>query len=224
MVLVYRQLQFCGPYQASFSLNFPSQIFVTAIGTNSGKTFISALLAQRLGATYWKPIQSGSPTDSAQIREWLGQDWPIWSEAFRLKEPASPHFAAAKEGLHIQISDVKMPIINGPLVVEGAGGLLVPINESETMADLIRHLKLPLVLVIDHYLGAINHSLLTIQEIKRRGLIIAGIVFNGEDFQGAEPILEKAAQAPVLLRLPRLAEVNSQALTHWSEKISLPNA
>jgi dethiobiotin synthetase len=182
--------------------------FVTAIHTDSGKTLASAIITQALKADYWKPIQCGEPTDSNQIRAFLGPDTKIHTERYCLRTPASPHFAAKQEGLNIEINDFALPETENFIVTEGAGGLLVPLNQKQTIADLATHLALPVVLVINHYLGALNHSLLTLSELEHRGLPVHGLIFNGPDFQEAEPILLAKAQAPCLLRIPHLPFVD----------------
>lgn len=179
--------------------------FVTAIHTDSGKTFSSAILLHHLKADYWKPIQCGFPGDSEFIREVAPFSTTLHPERHRLQTPASPHFAARKEEVTIELSDFRLPDTNGrPLIVEGAGGLMVPLNSKNTLADLISHLNIPVILVINHYLGALNHSLLTLAELERREIPIAGIIFNGEDFQGAEEIILSRTQSPCLLRIPTL--------------------
>ena len=199
-----------------------NRYFVTAVGTDSGKTLVSALLCKKLAAAYWKPIQCGLPADSDQIRQWLGEPQTIFPERYQLSIPASPHYAAEKEGLTIEISNFGLPITHQNLIVEGAGGLLVPVSKEATIADLILHLGLRAILVVNHYLGSINHTLLTLSELKRKNIDLAGIVFNGTDFQDAESIILAKAQAPCILRLPHLDRINDEALNFWSNQVHLP--
>lgn len=200
-----------------------SGCFVSAIHTDSGKTLASALLCLALKADYWKPVQCGLPADSDQISHWLGTGVRVHPERHRLSTPASPHYAAAMEQTAIRVSDFSLPASQGRnLVVEGAGGLLVPLNEDETLADLILATGLPLILVINHYLGAISHSLLTLSEIHRRGIPLAGLIFNGTDFQDAESVLLRAAGCPCLLRLPRLEEISLPVLQDYAARIRFP--
>ncbi len=199
-------------------------IFVTAIHTDSGKTLASAVLASHLKAHYWKPVQCGLPADTDQIKAWMGVEVQTHPERFRLQTPASPHFAAQKEGVQIRLSDFQMPDFEGaPLVVEGAGGLMVPLSQELFLADLAKHLNLPLVLVVNHYLGALNHTLLTLTEIKQRNLPLAGIIFNGEDFQDAESVILKQAGCPCILRIPKLEILNREVIKSLSEKITWEN-
>lgn len=194
--------------------------FVTAIHTDSGKTLASAILVHALQAQYWKPVQCGFPTDTDQIKSWFGNQVVCHPEQFRLETPASPHFAAEKEGLEISINDFEIPQTNGnPLVVEGAGGLLVPLSKKYFLADLVEKLELPVILVINHYLGALNHGLLTLQELKNRQIPVQGIIFNGTDFQKAEPVLLDKAECPCLLRIPVLEKVTLKEIQHLSHSI-----
>jgi dethiobiotin synthetase len=200
--------------------SFPDRIFVTAIGTDSGKTLTSAVLVNHLRAAYWKPVQCGSPTDSSWMASMLPET-VIIPERYCLKIPASPHFAAENEGITISLEDFSLPDVQGLLVVEGAGGLMVPLNGKEVLADLISALRLPVILVINHYLGALNHSLLSIAELERRNIPVAGLVFNGTDFQNAESIILARCPAPCILRIPKLDEVNPNAIEELSNKVNL---
>lgn len=197
----------------------PNRFFVTAIGTDSGKTVVSAILARALNATYWKPIQCGTPTDTDQIMHWLGKTWPIVPERYRLLEPCSPHQAAYLERKEIDRSDFSLPRINGGLIVEGAGGLLVPINASETVADVAKQLQLPVILVVNHYLGSINHSLLTLQALQQKEIPLAGVVFNGVDFQQSESLILNRAGCPCILRIRRESAITSSVIDQYSRSV-----
>jgi dethiobiotin synthetase len=197
------------------------RVFVSAIGTDSGKTLVSAILTKKWQASYWKPIQCGTPTDSEEISKLCGPETFVFPEVHFLKTPASPHFAARQEGREINLSDFSLPETPGSLVVEGAGGLLVPINRTQTIADLVQHFDLPLVLVVNHYLGSLNHSLLTIHEINRRQMPIYGIVFNGIDFQDAESVILEAAQVPCLFRIQKWPEVSAESISAFCLNLSI---
>lgn len=197
-----------------------NSFFISAIGTDVGKTVVSAIFLTHLKASFWKPIQCGTPTDSDQIRKWL-PEVKIFPERYLLKTPASPHFAAEREQVNIQLADFTLPKSDGYLIIEGAGGLLVPINQTETQADLISHLNIPVVLVVRHYLGSINHSLLTISEIHRREIPLAGIVFIGTDFQDAETIILSHSNAKCLFRLPEFPEINAKMVVDFSLRLDL---
>ena len=193
--------------------------FITAIHTDSGKTLASAILTYALKADYWKPVQCGEPADTDQIKSWLGPEVVCHPERYRLETPASPHFAAEKEGVSIRLSDFELPETDNHLIVEGAGGVLVPVSSNETIADLIEQLGLPVILVINHYLGALNHGMLTIRELKRRQIPLAGIIFNGEDFQNAESILLQEAGCSCLLRIPKMESVGLEQIRQLSTQL-----
>ncbi|HEV2481671.1 MAG TPA: dethiobiotin synthase [Puia sp.] len=164
-------------------------IFITGIGTGVGKTMIAAMVTEALGAWYWKPVQAGF--DEGTDAEWVGarisDKGRILPEAYKLRLPASPHIAAREEGAVISLDSLaeKLPA-QRPLVVEGAGGLFVPLNDTEFMADLALKLHATVILVSRNYLGSINHSLLTAEACKVRGLRVAGWIFNDHymDYEG----------------------------------------
>lgn len=194
-------------------------IFVTGTDTGVGKTVVSALLTLNLPGewSYWKPIQSGLPplapsTDRADVAGWTrlpARRLP--EEAYRLKLPASPHVSAPAEGLRIEMAKLKLPAAT-PLVAEGAGGILVPINDRETMLDLMAALGLPVVLVARTALGTINHTLLSLAALRQRGLEIAGLVLNGEPVPTTTATLRQWGGVPLIAELPPLAAVNPQTL------------
>ena len=204
-------------------------IFITGIGTGVGKTMIAAMVAEALGAYYWKPVQAGfaDGTDAEWIAERLSAPEPqtaagsdgrpgampaagsgtaavsrVLPEAYKLKLPASPHIAARKEGVVISLETLaaKLPV-QRPLVVEGAGGLFVPLNDTEFMSDLALRLDATVILVSRNYLGSINHSLLTAEACRVRGLRVAGWIFNDQylDYEGE---IVKWSGLPALASVP----------------------
>ncbi|HVU55511.1 MAG TPA: dethiobiotin synthase [Puia sp.] len=159
-------------------------IFITGIGTDVGKTVVSAIVTEALGAAYWKPVQAGY--DQGTDAQWVGARISgggdrIKPEVYKLRLPASPHIAAREEGVTISLDKIAavMPE-ERPLVIEGAGGLMVPLNESEFVIDLINKLNAKVLLVSKNYLGSINHSLLTAAVCQARGVDVAGWIFNGD--------------------------------------------
>ena len=161
-----------------------SPIFITGIGTGIGKTVVSAILTEALEADYWKPVQAGLEpiTDSAWVKDNLSNTHSVvHPESYRLKMAASPHYSARQEDIAITVQRIsnEIPIYNRNLIVEGAGGLFVPLNEHEFIKDLIIALRAKVVLVSRKYLGSINHSLLTAAECKRNNIPVAGWFFNG---------------------------------------------
>ena len=165
-------------------------IFITGIGTGVGKTLISAIVTEALGAHYWKPVQAGfaDGTDSEWVGERISAPSLVAPELYKLKLPASPHIAAREEGAVISLdkiatvlSEISAALPAGrPLVIEGAGGLLVPLNEREFVLDLVKKLDATVILVSRNYLGSINHSRLTAEVCRSHGLRVAGWIFNDQ--------------------------------------------
>ncbi len=176
------------------------KLFVTGIGTDVGKTIVSAILVEALKADYWKPIQAGyeNGTDTQLVKQLISNNTStLFKETYLLKTPASPHLAAANDGVKIELSDLILPEgNNSTIVIEGAGGLLVPLNDTDYVIDLIKHFDCEVVLAARNYLGSINHTLLSIEALKSRGIKIAGIVFNGERNKSTEEIILKKYDFP----------------------------
>ena len=182
--------------------------FISGIGTEVGKTVTSAFLQLALDADYWKPVQAGDLDfgDRDRVQSWTGMDASRYHpERYRLRTPASPHYAAQIDGVNIKLTDFELPDTGDrPLLVEGAGGLLVPLNEQDTMLDLVQHLDLPIILVSRHYLGSINHTLLSVEVLRGRGCELAGIIFSGGENPESARIIAKLSGVPVLAELPEL--------------------
>ncbi|OQP54476.1 dethiobiotin synthase [Niastella populi] len=188
------------------------RIFITGIGTGIGKTFVSAMLAKALNADYWKPVQAGfeDGTDSEWVANWLKDTGSVvHPEVYRLKKPASPHIAAREEGITIDLAKIckKIPQNDRTLLIEGAGGLLVPLNESQFVADLIKELGAKVILVSRNYLGSINHSLLTARVCREMQIPVIGWVFNDQYLNYEEEIVKWS-------NLPRIASIP------WTENIN----
>ena len=192
--------------------------FVTAIGTDSGKTLVSAILLTALKAHYWKPIQAGFPTDTHTIRTWLpNQEINFHKEAYALKMAASPHAAAGAENIKITLKDITLPDTAArPLVIEGAGGLMVPLNDREFMIDLAMYVDAEIILVADLYLGSINHTLLSVDLLKSRGCKVKGIVFNGPENKTSQEFILNYAQFPLLLHIRPEKEINTQVINRYA--------
>lgn len=187
-------------------------IFVTGTDTGIGKTVVSAWLALHARADYWKPVQSGldpEGSDSDQVLRLSGAR--LHRETYRLSQPLSPHLAAQRDSVHIALEAFVRPDADR-LVVEGAGGVLVPLNEQHTMIDLMLHLKLPVLLVARSGLGTINHTCLSVQALRARQVSIAGVVMVGEPNAANRAAIEHYAQVPVLAELPHYAQVTRPAL------------
>ena len=191
--------------------------FVTGIGTEVGKTVVSAILTEALEADYWKPIQAGDldHTDTDKVREWISNEKTTFHpEAFALQTPMSPHAAAEIDNIHIRSKAIKYPETTNTLIVEGAGGILVPINPTETIADLIST-DCKVILVSRHYLGSINHTLLTVNYLRQRNFSIAGIIFNGEEYPSTEEIIKKMAGVRILGRINQEESVSADMIKKY---------
>ncbi len=194
------------------------RFFITAIGTDCGKTLVSAIFCEALKAAYWKPVQTGAPPkDSDTVRDLVSFPIEIFPETHLLSEPVSPHHAAKLEGIEIELSEFVLPKTESHLIVEGAGGLLVPLNNrGDFLIDFAQSHSLEVVLVIRLYLGCINQALLSINELRRRKANIKGLVFNGTDTFGAIEIIQSISQLPVLLHLKEEKEINSEIVIKYS--------
>ncbi|UQD55721.1 dethiobiotin synthase [Flavobacterium sp. K5-23] len=167
------------------------KIFVTGIGTDVGKTIASAIIVESLEADYWKPIQAGDleNSDTIKVKSYVSNSKTVFhNNSYALKTPASPHYAAELDGVTIDLNKITEPETNNHLVVEGAGGVFVPINNTDCVIDLIQS-DYKVVVVSRHYLGSINHTLMTIESLKNRNITIAGIVFSGEENKATESII-----------------------------------
>lgn len=198
--------------------------FITGIGTDVGKTVVSAILAEALRATYWKPVQAGDLSfgDKDRVKNWCSDAVTVLPNRFALQTPASPHFAAQLDGISMLLSDFSLPEVSGNLIVEGAGGLLVPINQQgDLYADLIKHLGVPVILVSRHYLGSINHTLMTLEILKNRSISVEYIVFVGDENPATESIITQLYPDPAVIRIPLANEVDAQFVCEQAEKISV---
>jgi len=208
-------------------LNKP--IFITGIGTGVGKTLVSAIVTEALGADYWKPVQAGfeDGTDTIAVKELLSNPQSIvHDELYKLKTPASPHIAARIDGITINNTSIQekattilQQIGSKPLVIEGAGGLLVPLTETEMVADLITLLNAKVILVSRNYLGSINHSLLTAAYCRSKGIDVAGWIFN-DDYMNYETEIVKWSGYPSLGSIPKLGTINQTIIREQANRLS----
>ncbi|MDX1903151.1 MAG: dethiobiotin synthase [Thermonemataceae bacterium] len=200
-------------------MNSAKTYFVTAIHTDSGKTLSSAIIATALQADYWKPIQSGLPKDATTIQELVSYPIQIHRSAYEFRKPASPHDAAEAENCLIDLNHIQVPQTENHLVVEGAGGILVPLNAEHFVIDIAQKFGMEIILVINIYLGCINHSLLSIQELKRRSLSVKGIIFNGERNKATEDIILHYSGYPCLLRIEQENKIDKDLVESYAQKI-----
>jgi dethiobiotin synthetase len=190
-------------------------LFVTGIGTGIGKTIVSAVLVEKLKADYWKPIQSGDldKSDSLSVKSLISNTvTKIHPETYRLTQPFSPHKSAAIDGITINQDTIHMPKTNNTLIVEGAGGLMVPLNNQFLMIDLIKKLDTEVVLVSQNYLGSINHTLLSIYALKNCGIPIRGIIFNGKKEIYSEEFILENSGVKLLGHVPEYNVIDKKAI------------
>lgn len=194
--------------------------FITGIDTEVGKTMISAIVTEALEADYWKPIQAGDldNSDTHKVERLISnKKTKFHKNTFALMTPMSPHAAAEIDGVTVSSKTIIRPETDNDLVVEGAGGLLVPISDSETIADLIAPTD-KVILVSRHYLGSINHTLLSIEALRCRGLDCFGIIYSGNETKTTEDIIEKMSGVPVIGRVEEEEEFTAEVIKKYAGK------
>ena len=200
------------------------KFIVTGIGTDIGKTVVSSILAEALKATYWKPVQAGDldNSDSLKIKKWCSESVQVLPEVFRLSQPLSPHSAAEIDNIKITANDLVLPEVDGNFILEGAGGIMVPLNQEGLLfVDLIPMWNLPVILVSRHYLGSINHTLLTAEILQNRGTKIEGVIFVGDENKSTESIILSKTKLKLIARIPIVEEITSEFIKDQAKKISL---
>lgn len=197
--------------------------FITGIGTGIGKTIVSAILTEKLKADYWKPVQSGDLeiSDSLFVKHLVSPDTVIHPEAYRLSEPLSPHLSARLDGINITLESIRKPQTSNHLIIEGAGGLMVPLNDDELILDLIKSLQAQVIVVSQNYLGSINHTLLTLEILKANQIDIAGLIFNGTANEESEQYITQYSKVKVLGRIPKMSIVDSEHIAEAGQYINL---
>lgn len=198
------------------SAHWPSEIFVTGTDTGIGKTVVSAILSRGLNASYWKPIQAGleEETDTEFVQRTTDLSVKqIIPERYRLQTPMSPHAAAEIDEVSIKMTDFEMPNYETDhLVVEGAGGLMVPFNDEDMIIDLISYLELPTVLVARSTLGTLNHTFLSLEMLRKRDIPILGVVLNGPRHESNYRTIRKYGDVDILAEIETIDEMNSSSL------------
>jgi dethiobiotin synthetase len=193
--------------------------FVTGTDTDVGKTLASAVLTYVLKACYWKPIQSGiadAPPDTVTVQQLteLPADHFL-KPVYEFQASLSPDQAAAKESIIINIESIQLPFLNKPLIVEGAGGIYVPLNEEHCMLDLMKKMALPVIIVARGTLGTINHTLLTIEGLRQNNIPIHGIIFNGDLNPANQKAIEKWGKVKTLFHIPKFDKIDAPTLQRW---------
>lgn len=198
-------------------------IFITGTGTDVGKTLISAIVTEALQADYWKPVQAGyaDGTDSLRVKDMLSNEkTKVHPELYKLKMPASPHLAAPAEDVKIRIKDIvaHVPKTKNILIIEGAGGLMVPLNEKQLTVTLIKKLKAKVIIVSKNELGSINHSLLTAAVLKKEKIHVAGWIFT-EEYKSYEEDIAKWSGYPVIAKVKHLPVISKEIIREEAIKM-----
>ncbi|MEJ7692485.1 dethiobiotin synthase [Daejeonella sp.] len=198
-------------------------IFITGIGTGVGKTITSAIIVEHLQADYWKPIQAGDldNTDTDSVRSLVSNERSVFHpEAYRLTQPFSPHKSAAIDNITIDINAIELPVTNNRLVIEGAGGLMVPLNDSDLMIDLIKKFDAEVVLVSQNYLGSINHTLMSLEVLASRNIAVKAIAICGSNDVSSEFVIANYYQSKMIF-IPQLDLHDKEAIANAAKSIDL---
>lgn len=197
-------------------------IFITGIGTGIGKTVTSAVLVENLKADYWKPVQSGDLdySDTDKVKELVSNNKSVFHpEAYRLTQPFSPHKSAEIDGVRIELSKIILPETENQLIIEGAGGLMVPLNDTDLMIDLIKKFDAEVVLVSQNYLGSINHTLMSADILKSKEISLNMIIFCGEENKSSEDIISKQLNTRII-RIPFFKDLKKKDLAEFAKIVS----
>lgn len=195
-----------------------SKIMIAGIGTEVGKTVVSAIIATLLKGDYWKPVQCGDEegSDTALMKKWLGSEHTIFNPAYSLKAPLSPHHAACLENVFIDEKQIHLPQTLRPLIIEGVGGVLVPLNDKTLSIDVFKHWDCKWIIVSKHYLGSINHTLLTLEYLKQQKFPLLGIIFNGSPNLESETVILQTSQLPCLGRLKNETYIDRKIIQRYA--------
>jgi dethiobiotin synthetase len=201
------------------------KLFITGIGTDVGKTVASAIVVEALQADYWKPIQAGDIdfSDTHKVNNLVSchtersRSAQFHPNAYALNTPASPHYAAQLDEIVIDLKKITDPKTDNHLVIEGAGGILVPLNDNDCIADLIQK-DYKVIVVSRHYLGSINHTLLTIEALKSRKISVAGIIFSGDENKATEEIILKKSGAKFIGRIENEPYFDQNVIRYYADK------
>jgi dethiobiotin synthetase len=200
-------------------------IVVAGIGTGVGKTLVSSILVEALEADYWKPIQAGDleQSDTLKVKSLISNKKSFFHpEAYRLNTPMSPHAAAKIDGIEIDLKKLSLPQTNNALVVELAGGLMVPVNSKELNIDLLKKWQATVILVSQNYLGSINHTLLSLEVMKHHNILISGIIFNGEENKSSEDFILNYSNVKQLGKIPLLNIQTKEEIKKTASTLILP--
>lgn len=197
--------------------------FITGIGTGVGKTVVSAVLTEALNADYWKPVQCGTAegTDRERVESLISNATSVMhKESYCFQEPASPHLAAGLENIKIKMDGFLIPEAGEHLIIEGAGGLMVPLNDDAFVIDLAREFEAKVILVIRNYLGCINHTLLSIDYLVKNDFPVKGIILIGNFDKAVRSVIVNYSELPVLAEMTELIEISKEAILNQASKIN----
>jgi dethiobiotin synthetase len=195
------------------------KLFITGISTDVGKTIASAIIAEALQADYWKPIQAGDleHSDTHKVQSLISNTHSQFHpNSYALQTPASPHLAAAKDGITIDLNQIQEPATTNHLVIEGAGGILVPLNDTESVVDIIQP-DYKVIVVSRHYLGSINHTLLTVEALQNRKIQVAGIIFSGDENTSTESIILSRTGLAYIGRIVQEPYFDSNVISEYAD-------
>lgn len=215
MCLILRQAQ-----HDTFLMN--QKIIIAGIGTDTGKTVASAILCTALKADYWKPVQAGDleNTDSHKVKKW-SPETTIHPEAYRLTQPMSPHAAATIDDVTIEESGLQIPTTDNSLIIELAGGLMVPMRTDFLNVDWVASTGLPVILVADYYLGSINHTLMSLNLIKQRNISLLGIILNGDKNPSTFDVIMQRSGTKCLLEINKEEEINKETVAKYAKHLTI---
>lgn len=197
-------------------------LFITGIGTGVGKTIVSAVLTEKIKADYWKPVQSGDleNSDTSLVKSLVSNTMSKFHpETYRLTQPFSPHKSAALDGILIDPSRFVLPPTDNQLIIEGAGGLMVPLNENFLMIDLIKQLDAEVILVSRNYLGSINHTLMSAEILKARSIKLSRLIFCGDHDPDSEKVIRRYLQIESI-HIPYFNVLNAEVISEFTEKLN----
>lgn len=201
---------------------YRTPLFITGIGTDVGKTIASAVMVEHYQADYWKPIQSGDlhNSDTMKVRAMVSNPVSKFhSETYRLNQPFSPHKSAQLDGVTIDLEKFVFPQTNNQLIIEGAGGLMVPLNDQQYVVDLISKLNVEVMLVVKHYLGSINHTVLSLELLKQRNIKLHSIIYNGPTDTYSEAIIDKYCDR--IIRIPHLESLSKESIKQQAQSLQI---
>lgn len=201
-----------------------NKYFITGIGTDVGKTIVSAILTEALKADYWKPVQSGvaDGTDRGLVSSLITNTTSVChNESYSFQEPASPHLSASLENQKIKLEQMHLPDTQNDLIIEGAGGILVPLNDSNYVIDLAQEFEADVILVCRNYLGCINHSLLSIDYLVKNNFPVKGIVLVGNFDKAVKLAITNYSELPVLAEIPEMSEISKETILNQAQKVNV---